>query len=130
VTQALGAAELVARRRDVRDGTLGRDHPFSLASAINLAACLGDTEDLPRARSLQNLTPRDLQKKLGSRHPDTLACEAGLAVTLQRDGQDEEAEHIRARTLEGFTCADHNHPDMKLLRDWRYVSRDLEAPPF
>jgi len=109
-------------------GTLGHDHPFSLAAAVNLAACLGDTEDLPQAESLQRDTLRDLQKKLGPRHPDTLACEAGLAVTLHRAGQDEEAEHVRARTLKAFTHVDGNHPDMKLLQDWRYISRDLEAP--
>jgi hypothetical protein len=111
-------------------GTLGHDHPFSLASAINLAACLGDTQDLPQAESLQRDTLRDLQKKLGPRHPDTLACEAGLAVTLHRAGQDEEAEHARARTLKAFTHVDGNHLDMKLLQDWRYISRDLEAPRY
>jgi tetratricopeptide (TPR) repeat protein len=124
--QALQLAEhTLAKLR----GTLGDEHPFSLVSAVNLAACLGDAEDLPRAGSLQRNALRDFQKKLGPRHPDTLACQAGLAVTLHRAGQDEEAEHVRARILEVLAYVDDNHPDITLLRDWRYISRDLDAPP-
>lgn len=108
--------------------TLGHDHPSSLACAINLAACLGEAGDLPRAESLERNTAQNLSEQLGPQHPYTLACEAGLAVTLHRGGQNDEADYIRVRILNIFTHVFNNHPDINVLRDWQYLSCDLEPP--
>ena len=108
--------------------TLGANHPSSLACEINLAACFGETGDLPRAELLERNTARNLRDKLDNDHPYTLACQAGLAVTLHRGGQSNEADHIKAQTLDTFAQVYDNHPDANMLRDWQYISCDLEPP--
>jgi hypothetical protein len=122
------ALKLAADTFEKNHSTLGHDHPSSLACAINLAACLGEAGDLPQAESLERNTAQNLSEQLGIQHPYTLACEAGLAVTLHRGGQNDEANHIRLRTLNIFTREFNSHPDINMLRDWQYLSCDLEPP--
>ena len=40
-----------------------------------------------------------LTKVLGAEHPDTLVCQANLAVTLREAGRDREAKDLRAKVL-------------------------------
>ena len=76
---------------------------------------------------MERQTIARLRKKLGPSHPDTLACEANLAVTLRHAGRHDEAEQRRTRTLnEVSQVLGPQHPDAALLRDWQRINRDLE----
>ena len=125
--QALKLAEDTLEKMRI---ALGRDHPSSLACAINLAACLGETGSISQAESLQRETAQNLRNRLSAWHPYVLACDAGLAVTLHRVGQYKEADKIRAAILDIFARDYGNHPAADMLRNWQYLSRNLESPQF
>ena len=68
-----------------------------------------------------------LRETLGADHPDTLICEANLAVTLREAGQEKEADELRARLLVDFDrILGPGHPDAAQLRKWQRINRDLE----
>ena len=64
---------------------------------------------------------------LGTHHPDTLVCEANLAVSLRQEGHTQDAEELRARVLADFTrVLGASHPDLAQLHKWQRINRDLE----
>ena len=68
-----------------------------------------------------------LQETLGIHHPDTLVCEANLAISLRQEGQVQDAEELRARVLADFTrVLGASHPDLAQLHKWQRINRDLE----
>jgi hypothetical protein len=85
---------------------------------------LAESGDLTQAEALQRDTVPKLRKKLGPHHPDTLTCEANLAVTLHQAGRGKEAKQARTRTLDNLSqVLGPQHPDVLSLRDWRQVNR-------
>ncbi len=59
--------------------------------------------------------------------PDTLVCEANLAIALREGGQDREAEELRARVLADLArVLGASHPDSSRLLKWQRVNRELE----
>jgi tetratricopeptide (TPR) repeat protein len=121
------ALELAERTLAELSNSLGRDHPSSLICLIDLACFYGDTGNLVKAESLNREAISRLRRKLGPLHPETLACEANLAVTQHRTNQYGEAKRVRTQTLQRFSrIYSGHHPDVQLLRDWRYIHRDLE----
>jgi hypothetical protein len=67
---------------------------------------------------------------LGARHPDTLLCQANLAVTLRTSGRADDA--IRLQQLVMAEMSDvlmEEHPSIVALREWRLQGRDLEVQP-
>jgi hypothetical protein len=99
-----------AHRRWTR--TLGPDHPDTLKSANNLAACLWALGDAAGARTLYEDTLARIRRVLGDDHPDTLKSANGLAICLWSLG-----DPAGARTLHEDTLArirrvlgdDHRH---------------------
>jgi len=68
-----------------------------------------------------------LRETLGRDHPDTLVCEANLAVTLHQAGRDADAEELRTRILADFgRILGAGHPDALQLQKWQRINRDLE----
>ena len=86
--------------------------------------------DLADAEALERETIARLRKTLGPEHPDTLACQANLAVTLHEAGRDQEAERLREQMLADFgRVLGPGHPNAVRLRNWQRISRDLEPQP-
>ena len=66
---------------------LGSDHPYTLASASNLAADLRALGEVAAARDLDQDTFDRRRRVLGSDHPDTLASASNLAADLRALGE-------------------------------------------
>jgi len=63
-------------------------------------------------------------------HPDTLVCEANLAVTLRASGHPDEGSRLQQRVLTSLSLVvGENHPNVSALRQWRLQNRDLEPQP-
>ena len=108
---------------------LGDSHPLTLSCAVNLANCRDDSGDHGGAETLGRQTISLLRETQGRDHPDTLVCEANLAITLRQAGHDEDAEQLRTRTMDRFSrILGAQHPHATLLRHWRHIDCDLEAP--
>ncbi|MFF5207862.1 FxSxx-COOH system tetratricopeptide repeat protein [Streptosporangium sp. NPDC000396] len=122
---ALGEKTLSALR-----DRLGDNHPFTLSCSVNVANCAGDLGDLERAEDLGRKALDGLKRTLRARHPDTLVCQANLAITLKAAGRMEEAEEIREPTLNTMIdLLGEKHPNVRALRVWRRINRDLEPQP-
>jgi hypothetical protein len=68
-----------------------------------------------------------LRDVLGREHPDTLVCEANLAVSLRERGQAQAAEDLRTRIMADFgRVLGASHPDSAQLQKWQRINRDLE----
>jgi hypothetical protein len=64
---------------------------------------------------------------LGADHPDTLVCQADLAVTLRDSGRLVESEELSAGALAGLEHKLGNaHPDVAQVRAGERINRDLE----
>ena len=55
--------------------------------------------NLAAAEALERETVAQLTQVLGAEHPDTLVCQANLAVTLREAGRDQEAKDLKAKVL-------------------------------
>jgi hypothetical protein len=94
---------------------------------INLCNCLADARNLTEAESLQRSTTAVLTGVLGPDHPDTLICQANLAITLRDAGRSAEAEQLAAVVLVRLEqVLGKGHPDISQLQDWQRINRDLE----
>ena len=79
------------------------------------------------AETLQRKTLASLTRVLGTEHPDTLVCQADLAVTLRDAGRIEESEEMATTVLSGLERAlGDGHPDVAQLRAGQRINRDLE----
>jgi len=126
LTEALSLADDTLYRMQRK---LGDRHPLTLSCAVNLANCRDDSGDHGGAEALERQTVSLLRETQGPDHPDTLVCEANLAVTLHQAGHDEDAEQIRTRTMDRLSqVLGPQHPHAALLRNWRHINCDLEAP--
>jgi len=68
-----------------------------------------------------------LRDVLGRDHPDTLVCQANLAVTLHQAGRDHEAEELKAAIMADLSrVLGASHPDSAQLQEWQRINRDLE----
>ena len=121
---------------DALDGltaALGESHLLTLGCAINLANVIADAGRLEEARVRYEQTIERLQAVLdgpentfGRDHPDLLACQADLAVTLHETGH-QDAEPMRERALAASVAAwGQAHPDTIALTNWRRIDRELD----
>ena len=100
---------------------LGNDHPDTMRSANNLAACLWSLGDIAGAHALDEDTLARRRRVLGDDHPDTLRSASYLAISLWSLG-----ELTGARTLHEDTLARYrrllgdDHPDT--LRSASYLA--------
>lgn len=114
---------------------LGDSHLMTLASAINLANVWADQGRAQEAVAVYRRTLERLhdvldvpENTIGPDHPDRLACQANLAVTLHElGGGEDEVEKERARTLAALIAArGHTHPNTVALNEWRRIDRELD----
>jgi hypothetical protein len=101
-----------------------------LSCAINRANCLHDLGRFAEAEAQLRAALDRLLRTLGRRHPDTLVCQANLAVNLRAGGKTEDAEQLRQTVtsdMRGFLAEEHSH--IVALRGWRVQDRDLEVQP-
>ncbi|MGI5487609.1 tetratricopeptide repeat protein [Microtetraspora malaysiensis] len=71
-----------------------------------------------------------MRDTLGVEHPDTLACQANLSITLAAMGRTAQSDQIREATLASMAAAlGESHPDTVALQAWRRINRDLEPQP-
>jgi hypothetical protein len=84
---------------------------------VNLANFQADVGELAAAMDRQHETIALLRETLGTDHPDTLICEANLAVTIRASGRGTEAEELRGRILSNFNrILGAGHPNAVQLR--------------
>lgn len=93
-------SEMVCRKVLALEQRLfGAEHPSTLATAHNLAACLRCQRKFEEAIKLHRSTLRSRRRVLGMEHRDTLGSKSDLATALKANGQLEEAEKMFRTTL-------------------------------
>ncbi len=109
---------------------LGADHPFTLNSMINLANAHGDLGHFAEAERLEQAAYRGLCDRYSPRHPDAVACQANLAITLRGAGRGNQGAELRARAVAEFIrLLGEEHPNTISARGWKRINRDLEPQP-
>jgi hypothetical protein len=72
-----------------------------------------------------------LTRVLGAEHPDTLICQANLAITLRDAGRSDEAEQLAASVLVRLEqVLGKGHPDISQLQARQRINRDLEPQSY
>jgi tetratricopeptide (TPR) repeat protein len=93
------AVSLHTRARDVREATLGPDHPDLLASRDNLAVAYRWAGRLREAIALHEETLKLRETKQGPDHPGTIGCRNNLANAYWSAGRLREAIALHEETL-------------------------------
>ena len=106
------AESLLRQTSEIRQRTLGSEHPDSLRSKALLARVLVDEAQYSQAEKLFRET-LDIQRRvLGPQHSDTLGSMNGLASVLFAEGRYAEAEKLYRETLEiQHRVLGPDHPD-------------------
>jgi hypothetical protein len=92
-----------------------------------LANCHGDSGEPESAEALERPAMALLRETLGAHHPDTLVCEANLAISLRQEGHTQDAKELQAQVLADFArILGSSHPDSAQLHKWQRINRDLE----
>ncbi|WTD06611.1 tetratricopeptide repeat protein [Streptomyces albidoflavus] len=103
VLEASGHSAEVRHLREhvlnVNEGTLGPNHPRTLASRNNLANALDNLGHHQEATDLHRTTLATRERTLGPDHPDTLASRNNLAAALNSLGHHQEATDLHRTTL-------------------------------
>lgn len=108
---------------------LGPDHPFTLNAMINLANAYGDGGQPAKAEELERAAYAGLCNRYGPAHPDAIACESNLAVTLRKSNPAQAAELREHALSELLRLFGEEHPNTVSTRGWRRINRDLEPQP-
>ena len=85
---------------ELAEKSLGKEHPFTLASMNGLAVLLGSQGKYKESEGMQRQTLELREKVLGREHPDMLVSMNDLAEVLRGQGNYEEAEWMHQQTLE------------------------------
>ena len=106
-----GAEPLYRRALEVRERTLGEEHPDTLTSVNHLGLLLKSKGDYEGAEPLYRRALEDRERTLGEEHLDIITSVSNLGLLLKSKGDYESAEPLYRRvlegferTLEGFTC--------------------------
>jgi len=75
-----------------RQGSLGEEHPDTLASAASLALLLKDMGKRPEAETLSRATLETRRRVLGADHPDTISSLCDLGAVLREEANFAEAD--------------------------------------
>jgi tetratricopeptide (TPR) repeat protein len=94
------AERLYRRALDIREKTLGKEHPDTITTLDNLARVLDDKGDYEEAEKLYRRALEIFEKTLGKEHPNTATTLNSLAILLRHKGNYEEAEKLFRRALE------------------------------
>jgi hypothetical protein len=103
---------------------LGADHPFTLASIVNLASTYRNQGRWEEAESLEVHVMETSKSKLGADHPSTLTSIKNLAFTFKGRGKGEKAIKLMEECVEKRKQRlGPNHPYTKgseaTLNSWR-----------
>lgn len=71
------------RTLEVREKTLGKDHPDTLSAVSHLAVLLQSQEKYEAAEKMNRQALEGREKGLGKDHPDTLSSVHNLALVLE-----------------------------------------------
>jgi len=94
------AEPLLRQALEVRERTLGKEHPDTLGAINNLAVLLSDKGDYTAAEPLFRRVLEAQERTLGKEHPDTLGTVNNLALLLLNKGDYTAAEPLFRRALE------------------------------
>jgi hypothetical protein len=95
-----------------------------------MSNCLHDMGHFSAAEDLQRETISRLRKTLGDLHPDALACQSNLAVTLRASGRTDDATVLQQQVAAVMArVLGDDHPNLLALRRWDLLNRDLEPQP-
>ena len=83
----MGALPLYRRAHESSERVLGKEHPDTLASVNNLAACLYAVGDAAGALPLYRRALDSRERVLGKEHPNTLTSVNNLALCLEALGE-------------------------------------------
>jgi tetratricopeptide (TPR) repeat protein len=86
----------------VREKTLGKKHPLTLASMNEVGVALDQQGKYEAAESKYRQALVVRKKVLGKKHPDTLMLMNNVAQVLSRQGKYREAEAMYKQTLMGY----------------------------
>ncbi len=108
---------------------LGEEHPFTLCAEVNWAAARAELGDLAAAERSERSCLSRLVEVQSASHPDALACQSNLAVTLKALGRADEAQHLHDDAVRAFS-RDRNfggsHPETLRAEGWERISHVLE----
>jgi tetratricopeptide (TPR) repeat protein len=91
---------------------LGKDHPDSLMSMMNLAISLHQQGKYAEAEAMNRQTLQLQETVLGKEHPETLTSISNLAISLGYQGKYAEAEAMHRQMLQlKETVLGKDHPD-------------------
>jgi tetratricopeptide (TPR) repeat protein len=94
------AEKLDRKVLEIRQRTLGEEHPHTLASMHNLITDLTSQDRYEEAEILIRTVLEIRQRVLGNEHPDTLASKSLLTSVMQYQGRYSEAEILDREVLE------------------------------
>ncbi|MFI5531502.1 FxSxx-COOH system tetratricopeptide repeat protein [Kitasatospora sp. NPDC051853] len=114
---------------DALRSVLGPDHHYTLNAMINLANAHGDAGQLAKAEELERAAYAGLVNRYGPGHPDAIACESNLAVTLRKTNPNQAVELREHALTELLRLFGEEHPNTMACRGWRRINRDLEPQP-
>lgn len=97
---------------EIRQQTLGKEHPDTLTGQNDIARVLSNTGHYEEAEPLFRDTLEARKHILGDKHPDTLMSQNNLAELLRITGHYEAAEPLYRQTLESRkNILGADHPD-------------------
>jgi hypothetical protein len=110
---------------------LGDKHPFTLCAEVNWANARAEQADpdLRAVETSERSALRRLGELLGEEHPDSLACQSNLSVTLLALGEKAEADRLHDDALMKFSrdrSLGDGHPDAFKTERWERISHVLE----
>ncbi|MFD0568470.1 tetratricopeptide repeat protein [Kitasatospora gansuensis] len=108
---------------------MGPKHPYTLNAMVNLACAYGELGFFDQAEELERSAHAGLCELYGPGHPDALACQVNLAVTLRDHGRLNEGGLRSEVLVELVQRLGEEHPLTVAARGWRRISRDLEPQP-
>ncbi|GAA3017186.1 hypothetical protein GCM10020229_30500 [Kitasatospora albolonga] len=114
---------------DALRSVLGPDHHYTLNAMINLANAYGDAGQAAKAEELERAAYAGLVNRYGPGHPDAIACESNLAVTLRKSNPGQAAELREHALTELLRLFGEEHPNTVACRGWKRINRDLEPQP-
>ncbi|MER5865059.1 FxSxx-COOH system tetratricopeptide repeat protein [Kitasatospora sp. NPDC002040] len=115
---------------DALRSVLGPDHHYTLNAMINLANAYSDAGQPGKAEELERAAHAGLVNRYGPGHPDAIACESNLAVTLRKSNPAQAVELRKHAMTELLRLFGEEHPNTIACRGWQRISRDLEPQPF
>ena len=92
--------KLAVEKIEARAQTLGENHPYTLDSRADLAACYYNWKRWDKAEELQAAVAEAMARVLGEMHPTTLRARGKLGAIYDEQGRLEDAAKLQKDVLE------------------------------